>query len=313
MHSIERRGLKPSCLVTGAESSAACGLFPSYGPLISVRRQTRYDGVMARPSHWGKTPDMKPAGITSVDFNQAPFLVIWEMTRACALACVHCRADAIARRDPRELTTNEGRRLIDQVRAISPRPLFVLTGGDPMRRPDLAELVRYAADAGLTVALTPSGTAAATRERLAALKDAGLSRVAVSLDGPTPGEPRRVPPRPRFVHLDDADHRHDDRPGIATADQLNCLQNDAPPSRGDGGADGRTAAHALGAVLSHSDRARDRPRADHRGRMRARAEPSRRIPRSRNAPQCRRCRSRRARTRRSQDPADDVERTGGDG
>jgi len=141
---------------------------------------------MARPSHWGKTPDMKPAGITSVDFNQAPFLVIWEMTRACALACVHCRADAIARRDPRELTTNEGRRLIDQVRAISPRPLFVLTGGDPMRRPDLAELVRYAADAGLTVALTPSGTAAATRERLAALKDAGLSRVAVSLDGPTP-------------------------------------------------------------------------------------------------------------------------------
>src|SRR5262245_60102973 len=129
---------------------------------------------------------MKPAGIGPVDFNQAPFLVIWEVTRACALACVHCRADAIARRDPRELTTAEGRHLIDQVRAIAPKPLFVLTGGDPMRRPDLAELVRYAADAGLTVALTPSGTAAATRERLAALKDAGLSRVAVSLDGPTP-------------------------------------------------------------------------------------------------------------------------------
>jgi MoaA/NifB/PqqE/SkfB family radical SAM enzyme len=128
---------------------------------------------------------MKPAGITSVDFNQAPFLVIWEVTRACALACVHCRADAIARRDPRELTTDKGRRLIDQVRAITPRPLFVLTGGDPMRRPDLADLVRYAADTGLTVALTPSGTAAATRERLAALKNAGLSRIAVSLDGPT--------------------------------------------------------------------------------------------------------------------------------
>ena len=141
---------------------------------------------MARPSHWSKTPEMKPAGITSVDFNQAPFLVIWEVTRACALACVHCRADAIARRDPRELTTDEGRRLIDQVQAIAPRPLFVLTGGDPMRRPDLADLVGYASDAGLTVALTPSGTAAATRERLAALKDAGLSRIAVSLDGPTP-------------------------------------------------------------------------------------------------------------------------------
>src|SRR4029079_11597108 len=91
--------------------------------------------------------------------NRAPFLVIWEVTRACALACVHCRADAIARRNPDELTTEEGFRLIDQVRAIgTPPPLFVLTGGDPMRRPDLADLVGYAADAGLTVALTPSGT-----------------------------------------------------------------------------------------------------------------------------------------------------------
>jgi radical SAM protein len=121
------------------------------------------------------------------DFNQAPFLVIWETTRACALACVHCRADSIPCRDPHELTTEEGFRLIDQVRAFGERPpLFVLTGGDPMRRPDLAELVGYAAAAGLTVALTPSGTAAATKARLAELKAAGLTRIAVSLDGPTP-------------------------------------------------------------------------------------------------------------------------------
>jgi radical SAM protein len=109
------------------------------------------------------------------------------VTRACALACVHCRADAIARRDPRELTTEEGFRLIDQVRDFgSPPPLLVLTGGDPMWRKDLTALVRHAAGAGLTVALTPSGTAAATRSRLAELRDAGLSRVAVSLDGPDP-------------------------------------------------------------------------------------------------------------------------------
>jgi len=130
---------------------------------------------------------MKTGPIPAFDFNQAPFLVIWEMTRACALACLHCRADAIPCRDPRELSTEEGFRLIDQVKAFGPKPpLFVLTGGDPMRRPDLAELVRYGADAGLTVALTPSGTAAATPARLAELKDAGLSRVAVSLDGPDP-------------------------------------------------------------------------------------------------------------------------------
>ena len=122
-----------------------------------------------------------------VDATNLPFLVVWEVTRACALACVHCRADAIQRRDPRELTTEEGFRLIDQVRSLGERPpLFVLTGGDPMRRPDLAALVHHAAGAGLTVALTPSGTAAATPSRLQELKEAGLSRVAVSLDGPDP-------------------------------------------------------------------------------------------------------------------------------
>jgi radical SAM protein len=134
-------------------------------------------------------PSTAVAHAVDMDFIRAPFLVIWEVTRACALACVHCRADAIPCRDPRELTTEEGFRLIDQVCALKDgarTPLFVLTGGDPMLRKDLAALVGYASAAGLTVALTPSGTAAATRARLAELKSAGLSRVAVSLDGPTP-------------------------------------------------------------------------------------------------------------------------------
>ena len=121
------------------------------------------------------------------DFDRAPFLVIWEVTRACALACVHCRADAIPRRDPGELSTKQGFQLIDQVCAFGEvPPLFVLTGGDPMRRPDLVDLVRYAAERNMVVALTPSGTAAATRSRLKELKDAGLSRIAVSLDAPDP-------------------------------------------------------------------------------------------------------------------------------
>jgi AdoMet-dependent heme synthase len=120
-----------------------------------------------------------------LDFSRAPFLVIWEVTRACALACVHCRADAIARRDPGELSTAEGMQLIDQVRSFgAPPPLLVLTGGDPMWRRDLADLVRYASASGLRVALTPSGTPAPTQARLAELTAAGLSRIAVSLDGP---------------------------------------------------------------------------------------------------------------------------------
>jgi radical SAM protein len=119
-------------------------------------------------------------------FDRAPFIVIWETTRACALACVHCRAEAIPHRDPRELTTEEARRLMDRVRAFGdPPPILVLTGGDPLRRPDLAELVGYGTARGLTVSLTPSGTAAVTAERLRVLRDAGLARLAVSLDGAT--------------------------------------------------------------------------------------------------------------------------------
>jgi radical SAM protein len=117
-------------------------------------------------------------------FDQAPFLVVWETTRACALACVHCRADAIVHRHPDELTTAEGRQLIERVRAFGdPPPLLVLTGGDPLRRPDIADLVAYGTARGLSVSLTPSGTGAATEARLRALRDAGLARLAVSLDG----------------------------------------------------------------------------------------------------------------------------------
>ena len=118
-------------------------------------------------------------------YADAPRLVIWEVTRACALKCAHCRADAIARRDPGELTTAEARGLLRQVAAFGdPAPLVVLTGGDPMWRKDLAEIVAFGRAQGLTVALTPSGTAAVTRARLVELRDAGLARLAVSLDGP---------------------------------------------------------------------------------------------------------------------------------
>jgi radical SAM protein len=117
-------------------------------------------------------------------YGRAPFIVIWETTRACALACVHCRAEAIPQRDPRELTTDEGRALIDAVgRFGDPPPLLVFTGGDPLRRPDLVELVRHATARGLSASLTPSATGAVTEARLRALRDAGLARLAVSLDG----------------------------------------------------------------------------------------------------------------------------------
>ena len=134
-------------------------------------------------------PQLSPEVATApkkAPFGSAPFIVIWEVTRACALACIHCRAEAIPHRHPDELTTDEGKQLMDRVAAFGPRkPLFVLTGGDPLRRRDVADLVRHGVGRGLSVSMTPSGTAAVTRARLEELCDAGLARLAVSLDGST--------------------------------------------------------------------------------------------------------------------------------
>lgn len=119
-----------------------------------------------------------------VDFSQSPFVVIWEITQACDLVCPHCRASSRPRRDPRELSTEEGFRLINEVLRFG-RPIFVFTGGDPMKRPDVFDLVGYAATKGLRVALSPSATPLVTRRAIFDLKARGLDRMAVSLDGST--------------------------------------------------------------------------------------------------------------------------------
>jgi radical SAM protein len=120
--------------------------------------------------------------INTVDFNERPFIAIWEVTQACDLACVHCRASAQPDRDPSELSTHEGKQLIDQVAALKV-PVFVLTGGDPIKRPDLFELISHARSAGVRVSLTPSATPLLTRDIVVRLKEAGLARLAVSMDG----------------------------------------------------------------------------------------------------------------------------------
>jgi radical SAM protein len=132
----------------------------------------------------GETPRGEKPHLPEVDFDRSPFLVIWEVTQACDLACLHCRAEARSWRDDGELSTAEGKHLMDQVRRFG-RPLFVLTGGDPLKRPDIVELVAHGASIGLRMGMTPSGTPLMTAEVLRELKDAGLSRLAVSLDGST--------------------------------------------------------------------------------------------------------------------------------
>lgn len=116
------------------------------------------------------------------DFDQAPFTVAWEITRSCALACVHCRAEAIPKRDPHELTTGEAHTLIDQVVEIG-KPILVVTGGDPMMRRDVYDLLEYGVSRGLRMALSPSATALVTRRALERVRDIGVSMVHISLDG----------------------------------------------------------------------------------------------------------------------------------
>jgi len=120
--------------------------------------------------------------MTRSPWAERPFIVIWEVTRACELACRHCRAEAIHRRDPRELKTGEVPGFLDQVARAAPK-VFVLTGGDPMMRDDLPDIIAGATQRGLTVSLSPSATPRFLKADLRCFREAGLKRVSLSLDG----------------------------------------------------------------------------------------------------------------------------------
>jgi AdoMet-dependent heme synthase len=124
--------------------------------------------------------------LRGLDFDLAPFTIAWEVTRACAYACTHCRADAQPRRDPRELDTTESKHLIDMLAGFGTRPILVFTGGDPLMRRDVFELASHADERGLRVSLTPTATALSTRERMRQARAAGIRRVAFSLDAVDP-------------------------------------------------------------------------------------------------------------------------------
>lgn len=119
--------------------------------------------------------------MNGIDFNVRPFVVIWENTRACDLACVHCRAAAQSKRSQYELTTEQGFALIDEIAEIQPK-VFVLTGGDPLKRDDTYALIKHARERGLEPSLTPSATQLLTEDAVTKMKQHGLGRMAVSLD-----------------------------------------------------------------------------------------------------------------------------------
>ena len=134
----------------------------------------------------GHRASTHPQHSASHDYSRNPMLVYWEMTQACGLACRHCRAEAVSTSHPDELTYEEGKKLLHQIAAFDkPTPHLVFTGGDPLRRADLFDLIDEARALGINVSITPSATADLTIDVLAKLKAHGIDSFGLSLDGST--------------------------------------------------------------------------------------------------------------------------------
>jgi radical SAM protein len=124
---------------------------------------------------------LSPVGF---DFNERPFLVIWETTLACPLACKHCRATAQPEPGSNELTIEEGRRIVKETADMG-TPILIFSGGDPLKRADLLDLIKYGKSLGLHVATIPAASSTLSFEKVKELKDAGIDQLAFSLDAPT--------------------------------------------------------------------------------------------------------------------------------
>jgi radical SAM protein len=165
------------------------------------------------------TPDM---GRVGHDFSKNPMLVYWEMTQACGLACKHCRAEAMPGSHPLELKTEESKAFIRQLLDFGdPLPHLILTGGDPLRRKDIYQLIDYARSLGLEVSITPSATPELTNEAITKLAQHGIQALGLSLDGSTAAKHdaiRNVPGT--FEHTMEA-ARHAGRLGLPI--QVNTL------------------------------------------------------------------------------------------
>jgi len=117
-------------------------------------------------------------------FDRAPLRIYWELTQACDLACRHCRALARPEPDPAELTAKEGLALLERLASFgAPLPHLVLTGGDPLKRPDLFPLIAAARAHGFGVSVAPSATSRLTPRVIIQLAEAGVEALSLSLDG----------------------------------------------------------------------------------------------------------------------------------
>ncbi|AUX08656.1 radical SAM protein [Halalkaliarchaeum desulfuricum] len=121
----------------------------------------------------------------AIDTDDRPLVVTWESTRAGGVGSANCRRNPTEQPHPEELTTQEAKRLLDSLREFGKGLLVVFSGGDPLERDDLFELVEYGNGIGLTVALDASLSGGISLDCLERLSEAGLYRLAVGLEGAT--------------------------------------------------------------------------------------------------------------------------------
>ena len=129
---------------------------------------------------YGRQSGNLPSHLLQFSADKKP-VVVWNMTRACNLKCIHCYAHAVERSKDRELTTEEAQTMIDDLSAFG-APVILFSGGEPLIRRDLVTLAHYAVDKGMRAVISTNGTLI-TKEKARELKDVGLSYVGVSLDG----------------------------------------------------------------------------------------------------------------------------------
>lgn len=129
----------------------------------------------------GHPPGKPQSGASSLPTLR---LVAWEVTRTCNLACIHCRAAALDRPYPNELTKEECFRVLDQIGEIG-KPIIILTGGEPLLRPDIFEIAAYGNAQGFRMTMAVNGTLL-TREKAGRMVQVGIQRISVSIDGATP-------------------------------------------------------------------------------------------------------------------------------
>jgi AdoMet-dependent heme synthase len=174
-----------------------------YNPPSLIFKQTLSLVTFGRLTNWsglplwmlkGKKVIATAAGATAIGCTGYPYHVVWEITKRCNLNCIHCYASSVES-SQNELTTAEGKRLLDQIAAVDDFRMIVITGGEPLIRNDIFELLEYASRLGFRIVFSTNGTLL-TPQIARDLFKLGVVNFSISVDGSTPENHEKIRRKP---------------------------------------------------------------------------------------------------------------------